>query len=199
MNWIYWKVVEENRKWQLARNNEQSRRIAIKQGAMFFTWMSFSEPYKGNGDPEPVRCGPMPLDFDCKTDVSIAHKQMRELCLVHLPELYDIDPYEIEFYLSGGKGFHAILPAKLFNTEDGDPRLPLIYKKIATQWIEQFNLSTLDMALYNMGHGRMLRIANVKRRNGNYKVPLTLDEVQGCPTQELIAMGKSPRTIERQL
>ncbi len=44
-----------------------------------------------------------------------------------------LDPYTVKFYLSGGKGFHAIVPAKIFDAQDGDPYLPLIYKKITVQ------------------------------------------------------------------
>ena len=176
-NWIYWKEEEKNRKWKIIPDTPAARKIAIKQGAMFFTWNSFSKPPK-DGEPEPIRFGDFPLDFDNEKDPGHALQDLKTLCLVHLPEIYDVDPYAIKFYLSGGKGFHAVLPASLFGAQDGDPYLPLIYKKIATLWKSEFNLKTLDLSLYNMGKGKMFRIANVRRSNGRYKVPLTLEEVR---------------------
>jgi len=41
----------------------------------------------------------------------------------------------------------------------------------------------------------MFRIENVRRQNGNYKVPLSVDEIQSLPPTELIALGKAPRLI----
>jgi hypothetical protein len=116
-------------------------------------------------------------------------------CLVHLPELFDLDPYAISYYVSGLKGFHAVIPAELFNAHGGDPQLPKIYKEMVAGWKNQFKLKTLDLSLYCMGKGKMFRIPNVKRSNGRYKVPLTLEELQ-LPINELITLSEQPRTIE---
>jgi hypothetical protein len=158
--------------------------------------MKFSEPYTGNGHPEPVRYGDLPLDFDSHDDLGITLKEIRELCLFHLPELYDLDPYTVKFYLSGGKGFHAIVPAKIFDAQDGDPCLPLIYKKIAVGWKEQFKLTTLDLSLYNMAMGKMFRLPNIRRENGQYKVPITLEELNNFSIDKLRGLTKRPRKIE---
>jgi len=193
---IYWKEEEQNRKWKIILNTKQARKQAIEQGAMFFTWTLFSESYKGNGQPEPHRWGDFPLDFDSKKDPEQALKDIKALCLLHLPELYGVDPYAIEYFLSGGKGFHGKLSAKLFDAQEGDIYLPLIYKRIAADWKERFNLTTLDLSIYNMGRGRMFRIANVKRENGRYKVPLSLEDVRDLPIDELWKLSESPREVD---
>lgn len=192
---IYWKQEQKNRKWRPIPNTVTEREEAIKNGAMFFTTTSLPEPYTGNGKPEPHRWGDFALDFD-SDDIGLAWEQAVTLCTFHLPDLYDVDPYAIRYFLSGGKGFHSVIPAQLFDAAGGDTHLPLIYKKVAQRWKEQFGLSTLDLSLYCMARGRMLRIPNVKRKNGFYKVPLTLEEIKGLSPEQLTELGKAPREIE---
>lgn len=196
---VYWKPEAAERKWKLIRNTKESRQAAIKAGAMFFSTPALSEPFRGNGQPEPIRFGDLPLDFDSADDPGAALRDLRELCLIHLSDLYEADPYEIRFFASGSKGFHAILPARWFGAEAGDPHLPLIYKRMVSQWKEQFHLSTLDLSLYCMGKGKMFRIPNVKRSNGRFKVPLTLEEVRDGSIQELMDLTNSPRQLEEPL
>lgn len=192
---IYWKPEPQNRKWQLIPDTEEARRLAIDKGAMFFTWISFSEPFKGNGQPEPIRYGDMPLDFDSKQDPAKALRELRDLCLIHLPDFYDLDPYEVEFFCSGAKGFHAVIPVCLFGAEAGDPYLPLIYKKIVSWWCAHFDLTTLDLSLYAMRQGKMFRISNVRRDNGRYKIPLTLEEVRDLTIEQIWSLSEKPRNV----
>jgi len=175
----YWKEEEKERKWKKTPDTPQALTEIIDLGAMFRTWTAF----QNNGQPEPHRWGDFPLDFDCADNPATALKEVRELCLVHLPELYGIDPHGLRYYASGGKGFHVEIPAKFFDAQDGDPLLPLIYKRIASSWKERFNLTTLDLAIYSMGKGRMWRLPNVKRDNGQHKVPLSLEDIAGWTTK----------------
>jgi hypothetical protein len=192
--YVYWKQEAKERKWWPIPDTLQDREKAIKHGAMFFTWASLSELYKGNGKPEPVRYGDFPLDFD-SNDINEALKDIKALCFYHLPKLYGIDPNAIQYFLSGLKGFHAIIPARLFAAQGGNPYTPLIYKKIAQRWKEQFQLETLDLSLYCMGKGKMFRIANVKRSNGHFKVPLMMEELQILEPEKLTELGRAPREI----
>lgn len=192
--WIYWKKEEPKSSWDLIPDTPKARAQALANGAMFFTWATLSEPYTGNGS-DPIRFGDMVLDFDNENDPQAALNDMRNLCLIHLPELYSVDAHAIKFYASGKKGFHGILPASLFGA-DGDKNLPLIYRGIALKWVEMFNLATLDTSLYSMKRGKMFRIANVKRQNSRYKVPLTLSEVQSMSIEDLLEFSKKPRSIE---
>lgn len=194
---IYWKVEIPQAPWNLIPDTPEARQQAIKDGAMFFTWASLSVPYNDeNGHPEPHRWGDLPLDFDNKENVQQALEELRTLCFVHLPKFYDTDPYGIQYFLSGGKGFHAIIPARLLNAQNGDPHLPLIYKNIVGRWKEALNIASLDMSLYNMKRGKMFRIPNVRRITGKYKVPLSLDEIIRAEAQDLIELGNVPRKLE---
>lgn len=193
---IYWKPEPKERKWLPIPNTPTQRDKAIKNGAMFFTWAALSAPYTGNGQPEPVRYGDMPLDFDCREEPGRALYDVRKLCLVHLPELYDIDPYELEFYCSGSKGFHVVIPAKFLGAQAGHPQLPCIYKKITEQWGAQFNLTTLDHTLYSMKKGKMFRIANIRRENGRYKVSLSLEEIKDLSIEAIEKLSEEPRHVD---
>ena len=196
---LYWKVETALAHWNLIQDTPEARSEAIKEGAMFFTWASLSAPYsEGNGHPEPHRWGDLPLDFDSedKDNIQQALDDLRALCFVHLPEFYGIDPYDIKYFLSGNKGFHAIIPAKLLNAQEGDPHLPLIFKDIVGRWKEALHLNTLDMSLYCMKKGKMLRIPNVKRSNGKYKVAISLDEIIRAEAEDLIEFGNAPRNLE---
>lgn len=194
---VQWKEEQKERKWQWIENTPEARQQAIQQGAMFFTTTSFAEAYAGgNGRPEPIRYGDLCLDFDDKDHPENAFAEMKALCLVHLPEEFSTDPNEVRYYASGSKGFHAILPSQWFDASSGDPLLPLIYKRIVADWRNRFDLPTLDMSLYCMGQGRMFRIENVKRSNGRYKVPLTLEEVRTLSMEEITELTMAPREVE---
>jgi hypothetical protein len=193
---IYWKPESKISKWVPILSTQEEKQAAIKNGAMFFTWASLSTPYTNRGSPEPHRWGDLPLDFDNPNNIKETLTDLRTLCLNHLPKFYDIDPHEIQFFLSGGKGFHAIIPARLLDAQDGDPQLPLIYKRIVSGWKDELKLKSLDMCLYCMKKGRMFRIPNIKRSNGNYKVPLLLEEIMLADVEELMALGRQPRILE---
>jgi hypothetical protein len=196
LQWIYWKPEPKKRKWIPIPDTEQARATAIKQGAMFFTWASLSEPYSDNGGPEPRRWGNFVSDFDDLENPEKSIEEGRRFSLELLPALHDVDPYAIQYFHSGSRGPHITIPAILFGAENGDPYLPDIYKKIACEWAAKFQLETLDLSMYAMQKGKMFRIENVLRSNGRYKVPLTKDEFQFLPCNELLELTKSPRNIE---
>jgi|GEM_PF-2194659 len=201
-NIIYWKEEPAERTWKPIPNTPEARQHAIKQGAMFFTSSALSEAYKGNGQPEPIRTGDLVVDADCAEDPGKALQATKTLCLGHLPEMYGIDPYAIRFYASGSKGFHAEIPASLLGAEAGDSLLPLIYKRIMADWVQKLALYNggqkplIDLSMYCMGMGKMFRIATVKRSNGRYKVPLTLEEIRDLSIDQLMDLTKAPREVE---
>jgi DNA polymerase I len=196
---LYWKQEKAEDTWKLIEDTRQNCEEAISKGAMFFTWMSFSAPYKDDGA-EPIRYGSFPLDFDHTLAPSAALDDLKKLLLQCLPNSYGLNPEVLRYFISGSKGFHAEIPAEVFGAQAGDPFLPLIYKKIAADWIKKFNLGTtekgkpiLDLALYNMRKGRMWRLPNVRRENGRYKVPIAFEELRTEPYEQLWEKGDAPR------
>jgi hypothetical protein len=159
---------------------------------MFITEPALSHPYEV-GEPEPTRSGSLIIDADNKQVPQIAHDEVRRLCCFFLPENYGIDPWDIRFFCSGGKGFHAEIPARFFGLEDGHPELPLIYKRLVQGWVDELGLTTLDLSVYCMGKGKMWRLPYVRRANGRMKVPLTRDDVAFCSFDELWRLTEAPR------
>jgi hypothetical protein len=160
---------------------------------MFFTWACVShEP--GPGWPEPNRRGDLPLDSDCKNSPLHALADLRKLTCFFLPEKYGIDPWDIRFFCSGSKGFHAEVPAHFFGLQNGHPELPLIYRRLVNGWVEELGLTTIDLSMYCMKRGKMWRLPNVKRENGRYKVPLSRDDFAYGGIEYLWAMSEAPRT-----
>jgi hypothetical protein len=50
--------------------------------------------------------------------------------------------------------------------------------------------------MYCKDRGKMFRIENIKRDNGRFKVPLTLDELQSLSIDELLKLSENPREVE---
>jgi putative DNA primase/helicase len=100
--------------------------------------------------------------------------------------------WDIKFYCSGSKGFHAEIPAHFFGLEDGHPELPLIYKRLVQGWVDKMGLTTIDLSMYCMKRGKMFRIANVRRPNGRYKVELSRDDIGYCSIENLWSLSDSP-------
>lgn len=190
----YWKVERPDSHWNWIPDTSRALAAATEAGAMYVTWVSFShEP--GEAREEPTRYGDLPLDFDHKTDPGQALEDLRRLCLFYLPEKFGIDPWGLRFYCSGGKGFHAEIPARNFGLDGGYPELPRIYRKIVQSWVDELQLHTLDLSMYAMGKGKMFRIANVRRSNGRYKVPVSRDDVAYASLEDLLLMSESPQNV----
>jgi hypothetical protein len=193
---IFWKEEPQERKWKKTKNKPEDILKAISAGAMFTTSTSFEYEPGDNGQPEPIRYGDLCLDFDDEENPANALQDVKTLCLIFLPEEYDLDPHAIRFYASGSKGFHAEIPAELLGAQNGDQFLPLIFKELVTKWKEILDLQSLDLSLYAMGKGKMFRLPNVRRSNGRYKVPLTLEENRDLSIDQITELTKAPREIE---
>ena len=199
--YLFWKRENKQDSWKLIDDTAGARKAAISKGAMYFTWNVFDKPYTNGNDcssgAEPNRRGDLVLDFDDANSPENALKDMKDLCLGHLRSMCpDLDPGMIQYFASGGKGFHAIIPATLLGAQEGSPNLPYIYKRIVSEWKDRFNLPTLDLSLYCMGKGKMVRIENVRRENGKYKVPLSPREVGLQTYRYLEDLTRAPRLLE---
>jgi hypothetical protein len=188
----YAKIERAESPWWVIHDTLAAIEKARRDGAMFVTTPALAFPYI-DGGPEPNRRDALVVDSDSKGNPQLSLDEIRKLCCSFLPETYGIDAWDIKFYCSGGKGFHAEIPAHFFGLQDGHPELPLIYKKLVQAWVDKLGLTTIDLSMYCMRRGKMFRLANVKRSNGRYKVPLTRDDVGYCSIEALLALSEESR------
>ena len=188
--------------WKEIPDTEEARQQALRDGYTSFSTTSF-EFNPQNAEGQPCRYGDLYFDIDCKDNFEQAVYDTTILidyfasCGVSLDSL--------DLYASGGKGFHLRVPAIVLGAENGAIHLPEHYKKLVIkikkeiystrmQYISGPTLNkTIDMAMYCMGRGRLLRVENIKRENGNYKVPVSIAELQNLSPAELKKLTEQPR------
>jgi hypothetical protein len=134
--------------------------------------------------------GPFYVDFDA-ADLSLASTQFQKL----LGKLEDngVNLRSLYLYATGGRGFHIEVPLEAFfgkSPKDGILHLPLIYKEMAYRLV----VDTMDLRIYSAKRGRMWRTPNVQRENGNYKVPISLEEAQSMTPELYAKLCTGPRT-----
>ena len=168
-----------------------------RKGAAFISTMAFEyEPEKGRE--EPHRFGDLVVDFDCKDDPEKARKD----CVLFVKYLIHkgVCPDDLRYWITGSKGFHVMVPSCLLGSTKGDPLLPRIYDKMvrliaARTWHGSPN--SVDTSMYSMGKGKLVRMENVLRPIGAYKVPITWEELSSQLYGQLISLSKEPRNISQ--
>lgn len=135
--------------------------------------------------------GPFYIDLDAP---SIEDAIVDARTVVSQMEKMGVDLNTIEIFVSGGKGFHFVVPMEVFIEKmpriGGYTLLPVIYRDIA---MEHFQCNTLDMRVYSMGQGRQWRTPNVKRQNGLHKVRVTVQEVLDMTPELYKSIAATPR------
>jgi hypothetical protein len=136
--------------------------------------------------------GPFYIDWDARDDIEFAITKANQF-LTKLQDL-SVDLDSIRFYCSGGRGFHAEIPAELFMEAmppEGIEKLPRIY----CEMVWQLYVDTIDVNVYSTGRGRMWRTPNVQRENGKYKVPITAAELRAMTPESYEEYVKAPRAM----
>ena len=141
--------------------------------------------------------GPLVIDIDRKPEhggkaaaIQDVQKTARRLTAL------GVELSQLQWYASGEKGFHIVLPAAIFKagrfTDQERRHLPMIYRELVRRY--ELYCDGIDLSLYAAGRGKMLRQANVLRENGKYKVPLTVDEVMRITPVQYDEFVTSPRS-----
>ncbi|MFC5697434.1 hypothetical protein ACFPU0_17940 [Pseudomonas sp. GCM10022186] len=171
--------------------------LAKAAGAKKLTILALNQMVADGTDPDVPRNrdklgyrGPFYVDIDCKDDLPQAIRSGQEL--VGKLVTMGVPKSVIQVYLSGSKGLHVLVPESLFTGSRFMLRLPEIYKEMAR---ELFVLG-LDYAVYSGGRGNSFRIANLQRADGNYRVPVTADELETLDEATYREWVKGPRNIE---
>jgi hypothetical protein len=133
--------------------------------------------------------GPLYFDLD-SDDIEDSIEDARTT--IQRLQSYGLQASDIEIYLSGKKGLHIIVPEAVFSQKPVlMHRLYDVYKEIA------YKLSTLstDLRVYTGRKGRMLRTCYNVRENGNYRVPLMLEELAELDGEKYQVLCKMPRHL----
>lgn len=152
--------------------------------AMFVTILSVETPLADNMEKEELAAIKYkgPLYFDLDDSESPASTAVHTRKLISKLEDLGVLPEMLQIYASGGKGFHITVPEACFLTKppkSGLTLLPAIFKEMAFQ----LAVPSLDLRVYTARKGRMFRQKNVLRPNGNYKVQLTMQDLEFLVTE----------------
>ena len=194
----YWAPMKGDKPgpWETIMASQDVFELARQKGAAFLSTMAFEyEPVKDKE--EPRRYGDLVIDFDCKDDP----EQARKDCVKFVNHLFGhmVRPGELRYWITGSKGLHIIVPSYLLGGTEGDPLLPQIYARMVQFLIVRIwhgKPNSVDTSMYCMGKGKLLRMENVQRPNGMYKVPITWEELSTQSYAELIKLARQPRHIE---
>ena len=188
--YFHYQVEGKESAWKLALATERAKIIGDVQPA-FTTVLDLSAVPDDNDWTKVRYKGPFYADFDADGDIELVCAQFG-VFLGKLTEELDFDVTQARMYASGGKGFHIEIPQECFLPkvpETGITWLPYVYRAVA----EQLMVDTLDLNVYTGKRGRQWRTTNVQRENGNYKVPLTLEDALAMTPELYAELVSAPR------
>ena len=190
--YFHYQVEGKESKWELELSEERDRVVRTVKPA--FTTVLDMSAAPADNDWSKVRYrGPFYADFDADGDIELACEKFQEF-LGKLHAELDFDVEQARLYATGGKGFHLEIPADCFFVklpQQGTAWLPYIYRSMA----EQLMVDTLDLNVYTGKRGRQWRTPNVKRENGCYKVPLTVEEALAMTPELYAELVAEPREV----
>lgn len=174
--------------WRLIENSEKAIQSAIENGAHFTTVLSVDQDIDHVDDDKKVSYkGPLYFDIDNDIHEDSSLLDCRRL-LLKLYISYGVNLNDLIIHCSGRKGFHILVPAKVFSKGKAMPNLPLTYKQMALE----FGLVNLDYGIYSAGRGRMWRLENLKRESGRHKVRLTAAQVFSLNMEDIASLTLLP-------
>ena len=163
-------------KWKLVENKLKS----VPDWAFFKTVLSVDQDVAKIEEGEKIYYkGPLYFDIDAE-DENDSLDDCRKL-LLSLYVDYGVNLNDLVIHCTGGKGFHVLVPPKVFSSGKATQHLAYTYKQMAVE----FDLAFLDYGIYSGGRGRMWRIENVQRASGRYKVSLSAAEIFGLSFQDI--------------
>lgn len=178
--------------WEIALSEDRER-VVREVAPVFCTVLNLSGVPTDRDWAKTRYTGPFYADFDAEGDLELVCEKFSQF-LIKLELEVGLDLAQVKLFASGGKGFHIEIPQECFIPKvvgTGVPWLPYIYREMAQELL----VDTLDLNVYTAKRGRQWRTVGVKRENGNYKVPLTLDEAQGMTPDLYLELVSAPRTV----
>lgn len=181
---------EEDGVWHPIQDSADVVEAAKREGAKKLTILAVNKPL-GAEDAKRGNSYKGPLYFDIDSSEGLKHSiESARLLVNKLLETYETPRQALSIYLSGKKGFHVIVDQRAFMQRRVAVKdLPLIYKLMATELF----VSGLDLSPYAVGRNNTFRIANLKRYDGNYRVPCTVEELAEMTPERYVELVAAPR------
>lgn len=144
---------------------------------VFETVLSFeSNPADLESSLDQKYFGPFYIDIDNEDSLEEALRDTKQV-VKYLAVGFSLKPdTDLKIFATGKKGFHIEVNPSVFMDSKFKPLLPYRYKLMAAGVQKATNVK-LDMVVYSGKKGRMWRIPNVQRSNGNFKVELSYEEI----------------------
>lgn len=136
--------------------------------------------------------GPLYFDIDYKGDLNEAIRSAKDL-VETLIKRYDVPKDAIWPFCSGSKGLHIIVPEHVFSSGRAMKMLPRVYMEMAAV----MGVPGMDFQVYCGGRGNCFRIQNIQRADGNFRVPITVEELQDLTMEKYLELVKQPRYLNR--
>ena len=175
--------------WVLIEENDSTEQRAIDAGARKLTMLSVSEVIGDDTKAEDLsHKGDQYYDIDCK-DLAQAIISTQDLVAKH--RYLGVPDAGIRLFASGKKGFHVVIPSSIFSTGRALKSLPAIYKEMALE----LYVPGMDFQVYSGGRGICWRLINIQRDDGNYRVPITLDELADMTPEWYMQLVSTPRIL----
>lgn len=183
------------RTWTPASRDELAERLQGSNPPEFSTVLAIQDdPDFDRMTADEVRkvaySGPLYFDLDGES-IEEAIDAFKTL-LAKLQGL-DLDLGAVRLFASGKRGFHLEVPPACF-VPNGLPvggvvGLPHIYREMA----QTLYVDCLDMRVYSAKKGRMWRVPNRQRDNGQFKVPLSVDQALTVTPESYTTLCSAPR------
>lgn len=189
----YYQTTEEG-KWRAIPATPDVEQKALAAGAKKLSILAVSEQVDPDQDQSDTLShkGPLYFDIDYKGDLGEAIRSAKDL-IKTLVEHYEVPKDAIWPFCSGSKGIHILIPETVFSSGRAMKSLHKVYAVMATY----LGVLGMDYQVYSGGKGNCFRLANVQRYDGNYRVPITIDELSTLTAESYLEFVSKPRHLTR--
>jgi hypothetical protein len=183
----YSKGAAEAEQWLSCTGAQLQALLDSSPPPAYRTILGLSEPFEEGKAAE--YAGPFYLDLDCDMErggITVAIRNANTT--LDGLAAWGVDLGAVRLFLTGGRGFHIEVPAAIFGG-NAAPILPAIYRSMA----KALATESTDFRVYSARKGRMWRVPNVRRANGAYKVPVTVEQVRSLTPDGYALLTSQPR------
>lgn len=138
---------------------------------------------------------PFYIDLDVNDLQNDFNKLKKDVLIItrRLKDLLKISEDNIEYYFSGSKGFHILIPESVLGIKPCKD-LNDKYKTFASDLKSYTITKSIDTRIYD--NKRLFREPNtINSKTGLYKVPISLEQIKQMGYEELIEYAKEPKDL----